>query len=216
MVNPNPTSFRAPNEIATVAVSPLGVFQLVAGVPQDVNTMVIPSLRGLTGDIQSIWMDATRAPQGVTLLNDLTRQYAYWPRGTFGWQSLLVTAPLKMKIRSDASAEVFICTASALMPFGLERGDIVQSSELSRRVDVAASVASQTFLPVQAQRQGFSLFNDSTAMLYLNLDDSAASLVNFSVEIGPRGYFESPYNYGGEVRGVWTAAVGGARITEFL
>jgi len=72
-------------------------------------------------------------------------------------------------------------------------------------------------LASNSNRLGATIFNDSTADLYLLLGSGAnASTTNFSVKVAAGGYYEVPFNYTGAIDGVWGAAgSGNARVTEF-
>jgi hypothetical protein len=43
---------------------------------------------------------------------------------------------------------------------------------------------------------------------------TTASVTSYTAQVFPSGYFELPYGYTGEIDGIWSAAVGNARITE--
>ncbi len=80
---------------------------------------------------------------------------------------------------------------------------------------VAASASSVTLLSSNASRKKVVIYNDSTsASLYVRLNASAATSSNFTYKLYPSGYLEE-YNYTGEIRGIWSAASGNARITEY-
>lgn len=74
----------------------------------------------------------------------------------------------------------------------------------------------QTLMAANEDRKGFSIFNDSAAILYVKLGASA-SLTDFSFRIVPQGYYEtSILNYTGIVTGIWASnQSGSARITEY-
>ena len=63
---------------------------------------------------------------------------------------------------------------------------------------------------------GRAVFNDSTATLYL-LYGTGATTTNYTVQIGPGGYYEFPATvmYLGPVEGVWSSATGNARTTAW-
>lgn len=59
------------------------------------------------------------------------------------------------------------------------------------------------------------VYNESaSATLYLSFSATAASLTAYSVQVPPMGYVELPITYTGQLRGIWSAAVGNARVTE--
>lgn len=80
---------------------------------------------------------------------------------------------------------------------------------------VAATVTvDTTILASNANRLGGTVFNDSISeTLYLAFATGASSTA-YSVAVLPKGYVEIPALYTGRVSGVWTAAIGSARVTE--
>lgn len=80
-------------------------------------------------------------------------------------------------------------------------------------ISIAATAVEGSLLPSD-HRLGATFFNDSDRNLYLNLGSEVSSPSKFTVIVAPQGYYEAPYNYGGEVRGFWAAgATGACRIT---
>lgn len=81
---------------------------------------------------------------------------------------------------------------------------------------VASSASSVTILASNSSRKRFSVYNDSTQILYLNVAGSTASTSAYTVQIPTLGYFESaePINTG-TITGIWASANGNARVTEF-
>lgn len=86
---------------------------------------------------------------------------------------------------------------------------------------VAASASSGTLLAANANRLGASIYNDSaSAYLYVKCGTTASAtsfefLLAPGGALGPGGYAEIPFGYTGRIDGIWTAAVGNARIGEF-
>lgn len=80
---------------------------------------------------------------------------------------------------------------------------------------VAATTTSATLLAVNANRAGATIFNASSATLYLKLG-AGASTSSFTIPMNSGGYLEVPYAYGGVITGVWASAdpSGFAAITE--
>jgi hypothetical protein len=80
--------------------------------------------------------------------------------------------------------------------------------------NVSASVSSVVLLSSNSNRLGATVWNDSTtATLYLKLG-TTASTSSYTVQVFPSGYYEVPFGYIGEIDGIWSAAVGAARISE--
>lgn len=94
-------------------------------------------------------------------------------------------------------------------PFPVEEA----RSGASAVTSVAGSASSVTLLASNADRKGGTIYNDSTAILYLKLGASA-STSSFTVKMFPEDYYEVPFNYTGIIDGVWASATGDARITE--
>lgn len=87
-------------------------------------------------------------------------------------------------------------------------------SSLSTLSSVASSTTAVTLLDEEINRLGATIFNDSTAVLYLALG-GGVSTTNYTVQLSASGYFEIPFGWAGVITGVWAAVNGNARITEF-
>lgn len=88
------------------------------------------------------------------------------------------------------------------------------------RTNVVGAAADTTILAANTNRRGATIYNDSSALLYLLLGTGTASTTNFTVILGGNGsgiggYYELPFNYTGIVKGIWASATGNARVTEF-
>jgi flagellar hook assembly protein FlgD len=83
---------------------------------------------------------------------------------------------------------------------------------------VAGSATVVTLLSANDNRLGATVYNDSSAVLYLKLGSTASS-TDFTCILagngsGIGGYYEVPYNYTGIITGLWGSATGNARIGE--
>jgi hypothetical protein len=81
---------------------------------------------------------------------------------------------------------------------------------------VTSAAASTLLLASNTNRLGATVYNDSTATLYLALA-SSASTTAYTVQVTAGGYFELPNDgcgYTGAIYGIWSAANGFARVTE--
>lgn len=78
---------------------------------------------------------------------------------------------------------------------------------------VAGSASSTILLPSNSARVGATIYNDSTALLYIKLG-TTASLSDFTIKLFPLSYYEVPYGYVGEIDAIWSVANGFARIGE--
>jgi hypothetical protein len=91
-----------------------------------------------------------------------------------------------------------------------------KASVIGTQYSVAASTSDATIIIANANRLGATVFNDSTATLYLLLASGTSSTTTYSVQLAANAIFEVPYNYTGIIRGIWASAVGSARVTEFV
>lgn len=81
--------------------------------------------------------------------------------------------------------------------------------------NVAASASSTVVLAANTNANARTVFNDSTAVLYLKFG-ATASATSYTVQLAAGGFFEFPAPlYTGEVDGIWAAANGNARTTEW-
>jgi len=88
-------------------------------------------------------------------------------------------------------------------------------STTANKTNVAASITSVTLLAANISRLGASIYNDSPAELLVSMG-ATASATSFSVDMLPGAYFEVPANYTGVISGIWAAATGNARVTEYV
>jgi len=79
------------------------------------------------------------------------------------------------------------------------------------------TATSTTLLAANGSRVGGTLYNDSSAVLYVLWGSGTASASNYSVRLYSSGYVEIPVNYTGVVTGVWATDPndGACRVTEF-
>lgn len=108
----------------------------------------------------------------------------------------------------------------AIQPGGLSFSPLVSAfttplpAATSAVTSVTAAASDTSLLSANALRKGASVFNDSTATLYLSLAATAASTTAFTIKLAAGAYYEIPFAYSGAVRGIWSAANGAARVTE--
>lgn len=81
---------------------------------------------------------------------------------------------------------------------------------------VAASLSAVTILAANTSRKGAGIYYDGAAILYLILSATTptASIYTIKMGSGLATYYEPPANYTGIIRGIWSAAVGSADVTE--
>ena len=83
--------------------------------------------------------------------------------------------------------------------------------------NVTSSASTGTVVASNTSRVGLWIVNESTATLYLKCG-ATASLTSYSAVIGPGQLWEMPTSsvlYTGILDGIWSAANGTARVTEF-
>lgn len=123
---------------------------------------------------------------------------------------------------APTQAPVFIAGLNAgnIIALNLDAfGNLVlpdNKSDTSNFTNIASANINTALLADNPIRNGATFFNSSTQVLYLLLDDSAASIANYSVQVEAGGYYEIPFNYTGAVNGVWPVANGSVKITEFF
>lgn len=87
------------------------------------------------------------------------------------------------------------------------------TSNLSSTAD---GTTSAVLLAANSSRVGASVYNDSTAVLYLALGLVASSTA-YTTQVPAGGLYELPSGYTGPVAGVWASnSTGAARVTEIL
>lgn len=79
---------------------------------------------------------------------------------------------------------------------------------------VASSAIAVELLAENLNRKHFGIFNLSTSVLYMALGE-VASASNFTAVLDPGDYYEPPVAFTGSISGIWVAANGSAKITEF-
>lgn len=102
---------------------------------------------------------------------------------------------------------------------GSSSGDEISTPTTGTLTSVAASVAPVPLLAANAARAGFSIRNNSTTATLFVLANTTPAVVSSSfhtVALIPGAYYEDPYNYVGDVTGIWSAVDGNALITEYI
>lgn len=78
---------------------------------------------------------------------------------------------------------------------------------------VTASTTNVVLLAANSVRKGTTIWNNSTANLYVELG-ATASTSAFTARVGAGGYYEIPFTYTGVISGIWDAANGSALVRE--
>jgi hypothetical protein len=84
---------------------------------------------------------------------------------------------------------------------------------------ITATINDTTLMTSNGARMGGSIFNDSTADLFVLYTNGTASQTVYSLKMAPGSYAELPICkngvYRGVIKGVWSAPNGSAKVTEF-
>lgn len=81
--------------------------------------------------------------------------------------------------------------------------------------NVASSATNVTVFAADSDANARTIFNDSTAVLYLKFGVTA-STTSYTVQINSNSYYEFPQpTYAGQVDGIWASANGNARTTRW-
>lgn len=120
---------------------------------------------------------------------------------------------VEIKDGTGATRAAVLTTAPAAADPGLVTRpiDVAGTAVLT---SVASSASTVVLKAANTARRGLSVFNDSTAALYLAFA-ATASTSAFTVKIGAGSHYEMPTPvYTGAVSGIWASANGNARVTE--
>jgi len=90
---------------------------------------------------------------------------------------------------------------------------ISQKCATATKTNVSGSASSTQLLAANTSRLGATIYNDSSAIMYLNLGSTATS-TDFTVKLEQDDYYEVPFGYTGVINAIWASATGAARITE--
>lgn len=81
--------------------------------------------------------------------------------------------------------------------------------------NVNSSATNVTIFAAKASVVGRTVWNDSTAVLYLKFG-ATASTTSYTVQLAAGYYYEFPQpTYAGQVDGIWASANGAARTTQW-
>jgi hypothetical protein len=194
-----------------VVNGPLAVDDPVAGNPIAMggrSSTAVATAVGADGDVQRVWLTrngamvvavahgATAVSDGVAstaLMSDRTNNS--WPLGV---DNFVFNGTNWDRQRGDT------------LGTHISRSATAATATLS---NVAGSASSVTLLALNAARKGATIYNDSSAILYLKLG-ATASTTSYTVQVAGGGYYEVPFGYTGVIDGLWASATGDARITE--
>lgn len=121
------------------------------------------------------------------------------------------------QLSTDTSGRANVNIATAL-PAGTNNiGDVdvlsMPTSGTATLSNVSGSASSVTLLSSNISRKGATIWNNSTAILYVKFG-STASATSCTVKMVADAYYEVPFGYTGIITGIWASATGNARVTE--
>lgn len=88
------------------------------------------------------------------------------------------------------------------------------TSATATPTSVGASISSVSLLAANSSRKGTTIWNNSSANLYIELGATATTSA-FTARVSAGGYYEIPFTYTGAISGIWDAANGSALVREF-
>jgi hypothetical protein len=90
------------------------------------------------------------------------------------------------------------------------------SAAAATSTTVAAATVTTAIVAANANRKGLTIFNNSTARLYLD-HDASVSATDFAVLLEAGGFYEVPREYAPlAMSGIWTAVNGNCLVREFV
>jgi hypothetical protein len=101
-------------------------------------------------------------------------------------------------------------------PVGAVAGQVVRqvASQTATTSSVASSASSVQLLAANTARLGSMVGNDSNKKLYVKCG-TTASTTDYTKLLGAGEEWQVPFGYTGRIDGIWEAANGNARLTEF-
>lgn len=118
------------------------------------------------------------------------------------------------KIRTETSTQGANTVHQQVVTLAAADGTLLGQPSTATQTSVAAATSSTALLSANAARLGATVYNDSTAILYVLLGSGTASTSAYTVQVAAGGYYEVPYGYTGAIKGIWASATGNARLTE--
>jgi hypothetical protein len=89
------------------------------------------------------------------------------------------------------------------------------NNQTATLASVASSASSTSLFSAGDQVQGRTVFNDSTAVLYVAFAGTASETA-YTVQLAAGGFYEFPQPpFAGAVSGIWASANGNARTTQW-
>jgi hypothetical protein len=203
---------------ATIDVSALsGDLTNNNAAPSDTNIGVLPAVANAS--VQT-WSEGNQVLLSVDLSGSLrTLLTAALPAGTNVIGHVIVDSG-----SITANAGTNLNTSALALETGGNLATVATNTSIAgpttaTRTSVNGANTSTTILALNTNRQQAVFYNDSTAILYLDLSGGTASNSAYSVQIASQGYFELPAGrngtvYTGLITGIWASANGSVKVTE--
>jgi hypothetical protein len=119
--------------------------------------------------------------------------------------------------RHREKSENYVWDVGTLSWVAMTQPATVAVSGTASRTSVADTASDTLLLASSATRKGASITNTSSAILYIGLGTSTVSATDHTAPVLQFGYYEVPYGFTGQIRGIWASdpGDGGAVITAF-
>jgi flagellar basal body rod protein FlgF len=137
-------------------------------------------------------------------------------QNTSNWTMRLVDGTTSQAAKVKAASTAAVAADPALVVAISPNNSVAVSATGNATAtlsNVAASATSVTLLASNANRKAATIWNDSTAILYVKFG-TTASTTSCTVKLIADAYYEVPGGYTGLVDGIWASATGTARISE--
>lgn len=122
--------------------------------------------------------------------------------------SLIAILPASLGQKAmAASLAVVIASDQSTLPVKEVRSSSPSQSSPS------VTTTSTSILASNANRLGFTIYNEGSAVCYMKLG-ATASTTSYTLQIASGGYYECPFNYTGAVDGITSSGTAQLRVTE--
>ena len=160
------------------------------------------SSSGTSGDVSTINTDSVGA-----LWTD--------PQGNVAHDAADAGNPIKVGGRASTTPVTAVSANDRVDAFFDVQGRqvVTQKALTGTLSNVNGSASNVTLLAANTARLGATIWNDSTAILYVKLG-ATASATSCTVKLIADAYYEVPFGYYGIIDGIWASATGVARVTE--
>lgn len=118
----------------------------------------------------------------------------------------VAAAVLPIDLNAEASSVLGFAPAIDRGPPNSALSFVAPESIVSATFDSNITVPAQVAVFGPGRRAGFSVYNNSASILYLNMGGVFAAPFAFTIPMAPGSYFEAPYNYSGPMAYVFAAA----------